>query len=452
MTEVFKPPVLEEPTLPREPFGWVVLTVIFLLLIGLTLAPTQKAESRGIELAEAQPVIKEALIAGSLGGLAQGTLKEGLLDLRDKAAPTHLTDPISAEIYAVCQFELHQPIKDQELAALRKSSNPIERNVAVIYGAKTLSRADATALSHGLQARGLIGSLIEADAFEKAGDNSKRQALGRAATRDFAVIIPLSLLVFFVSLAGWISCFVLKLSGKLPVLGFPISLPTARDADISAVKAAQVLAAYFGLQFVIGLAASQGRFSGSGLSLLVACGLIAAFPFVVGISASGRKFSLAEIGFSSENLGRNFLIGLLGFAMEIPVATVMGTIGAIVFSGAKDPTHPASVTLLNSHNPITVIGLFLAASVVAPLYEEVIFRGLMFPGLAKLMRNIPVSGIITSLIFASLHPQGAAAWLALATVGGMSCLLVVHTKSLVPSVFMHMAHNASILVFVLLTS
>jgi membrane protease YdiL (CAAX protease family) len=79
------------------------------------------------------------------------------------------------------------------------------------------------------------------------------------------------------------------------------------------------------------------------------------------------------------------------------------------------------------------------------------FRGLYFPALGRSVGLI-ASGGISSLIFAAIHPTGVAVWLALGSIGAVSCALSCHTRSVVPSIIMHGLHNTTLLVASMLIS
>ncbi len=454
MTETRYPRDGQTPPIIRQYAGWIILAVLMLIMIGLTLMPSTESQDRAVELSEAQSTFKSALAAG--GEVANfplgGSSRQQFQDIEKKAAATHRTDPIAAEIYAAARFELHEPISVDEIQALKKSHGPVEQRIYQIYAARSLTPDQAESLSKDLNARGFFGSLVEAHAFEKAGDPSKRRALEQQSQSGFLVAKAVVLAVLCTSLLGWAGFAVLKLSGRLPVLGFPIRVHNLPDADFCAMKAAQVLAADIGFQSSVPLLLFKLPLSGAGKELLVGVFLLVALPFVVQAMAFGRRASLADLGIEKESLGKHVLIGLFGFAMELPVTSLLAIVGTSLLSRGKEVSHPAEVSLLNSHDPLRIFSLFVLASIVAPLYEEILFRGLLFPAVAKVTGSMVWSAVITSFVFASLHPQGFPAWLALAMVGGMSCLLVVHTKSLVPSLVLHCAHNSTLLFVALLYS
>jgi membrane protease YdiL (CAAX protease family) len=83
------------------------------------------------------------------------------------------------------------------------------------------------------------------------------------------------------------------------------------------------------------------------------------------------------------------------------------------FSGSSTPIqpHPIFEYLFNGDWQVWLQVIFLA-SVVAPLVEETMFRGVLYRQVREATRRLPtglsifVSGLIVSFIFAILHPTG----------------------------------------------
>lgn len=90
---------------------------------------------------------------------------------------------------------------------------------------------------------------------------------------------------------------------------------------------------------------------------------------------------------------------------------------------------------------------------MAPLLEELFFRGFLYPVLARRM-GLPVAVVLTSAAFGLIHaPQLGRAWgpvLVVFLVGVALTLTRAKTKSVASSMLMHMAYNGtlSLLLFV----
>ncbi|MBU3111613.1 CPBP family intramembrane glutamic endopeptidase [Clostridium lacusfryxellense] len=89
---------------------------------------------------------------------------------------------------------------------------------------------------------------------------------------------------------------------------------------------------------------------------------------------------------------------------------------------------------------ISPIIMILSAVIIAPIYEEVIFRGIMLKGMARKMNPI-LAIIISALFFAILHmniPQGINAFLLGIVIGS----IYLNTGSIYLSIFAHFINNS----------
>lgn len=88
-------------------------------------------------------------------------------------------------------------------------------------------------------------------------------------------------------------------------------------------------------------------------------------------------------------------------------------------------------------------GFAVLTCVVAPLAEELFFRGFMFSGLASRM-GVWAAALVTGAVFGVIHLSGSPLLgvLVLSVFGVGLCLLYWKTGSLVPCLALHAAHNA----------
>ena len=93
---------------------------------------------------------------------------------------------------------------------------------------------------------------------------------------------------------------------------------------------------------------------------------------------------------------------------------------------------------------LSPISMFFIVA-VAPVVEEMFFRGLIFP-MVSYRTNMIVGILVTSMIFALFHYSvygiqlGAFMWLLLLSI--INCFLVAYTGSLIPAIMLHMVNNA----------
>ncbi len=111
------------------------------------------------------------------------------------------------------------------------------------------------------------------------------------------------------------------------------------------------------------------------------------------------------------------------------------------------PTNLEQLTQQLHQEPLVIYATLAAGVLVAPICEEIFFRGFLLPGLQKSMPAW-LAIVITSLIFAAAHasPGSFVLLFILAIFLGM---MRVATGSIWPGVILHMANNAIGLIVVL---
>lgn len=100
------------------------------------------------------------------------------------------------------------------------------------------------------------------------------------------------------------------------------------------------------------------------------------------------------------------------------------------------------------------IMLVAMAVLTAPIVEEMVYRGVLYSGLRKKI-GVVASTIIVTLLFGGVHqPQYKGAWASLVGLVVLSFLLTlvrVKTRSLLPSVVIHLVYNSIGATFILLS-
>jgi len=94
--------------------------------------------------------------------------------------------------------------------------------------------------------------------------------------------------------------------------------------------------------------------------------------------------------------------------------------------------------------PMAAVVVTLAATVVlAPVFEEIIFRGLLY-GSLRARFGVAPSIIVSALIFAVAHGYGAAGFASVFFSGALWAWSYERTRSVLPAIAAHMANNASV--------
>ena len=125
------------------------------------------------------------------------------------------------------------------------------------------------------------------------------------------------------------------------------------------------------------------------------------------------------------------------------------------FAPQQMPTHPIVQWVMQSGWTGKLL-IAVIACVLAPLLEEIMFRGFLYRHLRESTRgwrvasSIAASALLSSFVFAIIHPQGLIAVPALGTLAAAFCLLREWRGSLVAPIFAH-ATNNGVMTIILLT-
>ena len=108
-------------------------------------------------------------------------------------------------------------------------------------------------------------------------------------------------------------------------------------------------------------------------------------------------------------------------------------------AAARFTTHPVLLWIADGGLGAR-LGALVLASVVAPLFEEAMFRGAFLAGTVRRLGRIAAL-LAMALIFALVHPQGIVAVPPLAALAVLFGLLRMWRGSLVAGIAAHAVHN-----------
>lgn len=144
--------------------------------------------------------------------------------------------------------------------------------------------------------------------------------------------------------------------------------------------------------------------------------------------------------------GRDWLPWTVGIGMVFAARVAVGVVAAALTHGTA--AAQSSNVRLHAATAGTVVLLAVLAVVVAPVTEELMFRGVMLRSLMQRMRFWPAA-LISTAVFAGLHAYevrtlaGALTLVAgVGVLGLANCYLVRITGRLVPGIMVHASFNA----------
>jgi uncharacterized protein len=202
-----------------------------------------------------------------------------------------------------------------------------------------------------------------------------------------------------------------------------VSLPTAPSAtklapatDMAAGVASLILAALLEGLFLIAPLAIASRQLGRGASW---------------------RARLAALGLRKTALGPALIVTIIGLVLGIGGSALY----SVIINYLQIPLQNNSDALLamGRSAPYTVLGLLVGAALVAPVCEEIFFRGFAFPGLLNAMSAL-AAALLSSALFAIAHTD-LGSLVPLFVIGLVLAWARWRTNSLWPGIIIHMANN-----------
>ncbi|WP_395092366.1 CPBP family intramembrane glutamic endopeptidase [Armatimonas sp.] len=177
------------------------------------------------------------------------------------------------------------------------------------------------------------------------------------------------------------------------------------------------------------------------LQVALQAGMGALAVYYVVVQAKKRGACLSELGWTRTRLGTNIAYGIAGYAMTLPLTIALGALSKVLFRNNPNTEPNALLPLLTGSTTLWERGLlFASASIFAPLFEELFFRGALFTGLRRRFSGIP-SILLSAVIFASVHPMQD--WLSILGLGVSFGIMRHLRQSVVPGMVAHFLQNTA---------
>ena len=152
-----------------------------------------------------------------------------------------------------------------------------------------------------------------------------------------------------------------------------------------------------------------------------------------------HRITKKELGLEHSLRWREIGYGAAGFAVFMIAAMVVAAILKYALPGL-DWSQAQNVGFRPDSYGIDRIFAFVTLVVVAPVAEEIIFRGYLYGALRRARMPMVVAAIAVSLVFAILHGQ-ANVGVVTFVLGLVMCGLRQYTNSLWPGIIVHGLNN-----------
>ncbi len=349
-------------------------------------------------------------------------------------------------------------------ASLDESDADWYHALSEVYSKPNISAAELRAKALVIaQREGPLVDVALADCYGRLDDKAALEALEARrhsrAMRFFGGFVALSLLGLVLLVSGVTTILVLILRR-----GLAVPRPVARAPFIvpwTLLDVAEAIAVLLFAMVLGGVIAptAVGRALGDRASsdlrpLLLALQylLVAGITIAVVYHRVRQRSShpLRTLGLRARGMWRLIGVGIAGYSVFLTVmVAVAAAIGAI-FGGGIRLAQTTEEVLGSARSPGEIAVYFVLVSVLAPIAEEIIFRGYVYAGLR---RFLPARSaiILGAVLFAGVH-LNSDAFLIIALIGALLCLLYERTRSLLPGMIAHGLHNGLVLAVMLLQS
>lgn len=172
--------------------------------------------------------------------------------------------------------------------------------------------------------------------------------------------------------------------------------------------------------------------------------LLMAIAGILVLVASVWKFRpLPENWFQIKWLDNWTVWGFGGYMVALPLVLIVSLINQQIWQG-QGGSNPILFLALKAQDQVALTIFFLTASVMAPLYEEIMFRGFLLPSLT---RYLPVWGsiILSGFLFAIAH-MSLSEVLPLMTLGIILGFVYTKSKNLLAPMLLHSLWNSGTLI------
>lgn len=173
-----------------------------------------------------------------------------------------------------------------------------------------------------------------------------------------------------------------------------------------------------------------------------------AFLFVYGV-LRWRGGTLRDLGFRSFAPGKSLLRLSAAFIVFLVVSGLVFAILEHVAPGL-DLGQEQDIAFTTASTVVEMVLAFMALIIIAPIVEETLFRGLLFPSLAQRF-GVVAAAVMSSVLFGAIHAQLNVAIVTF-LLGLLLAWLYYKTDSLWPAIMLHSLKNlvAFVLIFNLL--
>jgi membrane protease YdiL (CAAX protease family) len=136
---------------------------------------------------------------------------------------------------------------------------------------------------------------------------------------------------------------------------------------------------------------------------------------------------------------RNLALGVMGYLVAVPVVAFLTLFSTVLLGGGEEGLNPAIPVLIDAGSGSDFYLLVFNVAVLAPLFEEFLFRGFLFQQFRRFY-SLPNAILLSAAVFAAVH-LSIESFLPLFGLGILLATVYHTTRSLWAAVITHALWN-----------
>ncbi len=153
------------------------------------------------------------------------------------------------------------------------------------------------------------------------------------------------------------------------------------------------------------------------------------------------------LGMTSQRPLADIGVGTLNYVMLMPLFFAVTAFSQWIFARYHTPINPVQFDSMMAQSNLDRLLLLLVTAVAAPIVEELMFRGVLYPALKGPWGAVGAAAL-SGAVFAVVHPTIPGGFLPIMLLGFAFALTYERRGSLLPNIVMHGIHNGLILLTV----
>jgi membrane protease YdiL (CAAX protease family) len=463
--ELIPPPIQAPPAAPRAVWAWWVLIAVMVTMVSMSvygyvasLRTPAETDYTSLRLqVRMATVMRDSPFVDSLPESQRGQLGGNLAALADQLTDDAKKNSEAAALMLALRRLQGQPWGPSETAAvalIEKDGKNLQRTILA-----ALQGDDEAANSLPANPRTIEELIARQYGRAENPDPAKPFRLQIPADVAGRSIAQLGLMMTLVmgGFAALVAALVVTLTMR--PRGFPVRL-SLPDTDRFALRMSIYFGLFMGISLAVGIGIAlaaqftQREPSSFMIFALLSMGVLGliVIPMALKVPLFGIADPVRVIVGEKGPLWSHLLWGVGTYFLNWPLIILLGLLMTRLLPDLPPPSHEALTQLAQARDPFTLLALFFVAAVYAPIVEELMFRGVLFPAVSEATKKVWVGVLVSSVVFAMIHQQGPVAWPSLALIGATAAWVTYRTGSLIPAIIMHALHNGTTLLMGYLAS